>query len=281
MIVRIWGCRGSLTVAGPEVVRYGGYTTCVEVRLEDGTLLIIDAGSGIHPLGRQLLTEPGLADMHLFLTHSHWDHLTGFPFFGPAYSERYRVHVHGGPDAKTSLARYLQHQMDPPYFPVDFSKLKAAFDFDTDPSAELRLGSASLIPVPLSHPNGAYGCRIVDHGRSFVFLTDNEPDFPHPGGMATADYVSVSRGADLLLHDAQYSDEEYERFARGWGHSTYRRATLVALEAGVKSFGTFHHDPDHDDREIDGSVRVCRKIIRERGARTRCFASAQGMTIRI
>ena len=171
--------------------------------------------------------------------------------------------------------------MDPPYFPVEFSVLKAGFDFDTDGAADL--------PLRVRHPHPAAPqpsqrrLRVPDrgHGKTFVFLTDNEPDFPAPGGLAAADYVSVSRGADLLLHDAQYSDEEYGRFARGWGHSTYRRAAQIAAEAGAKSFGTFHHDPDHDDRELDRSVRVCRGVVREHRASTRCFVSAQGMTIRI
>jgi phosphoribosyl 1,2-cyclic phosphodiesterase len=282
MIVKIWGCRGSLTTAGPEVVRYGGYTTCVEVRLEDGTLLVIDAGSGIHPLGRSLLAEKGAPhEMHLLLTHSHWDHLTGFPFFGPAYLEGWRIHVRGGPDAKESLAKYLRHQMDPPYFPVEFDRLKASFDFEAGPAEGTRIGSATIVPFPLSHPNGGYGYRIDDSGRSFVFLTDNEPDFPHAGGLAFEDYVKIARGADLLLHDAQYNDEEYERSARGWGHCTYRRAALAAVEAGVKRFGTFHHDPDHDDREVDRGVRVCRGVIRERRARVECFGAAQGMTIKV
>ncbi len=281
MIVKVWGCRGSLTTAGPEVVRYGGYTTCVEVRLDDGSLVIIDAGSGIHPLGRALLAEPNLTNILLLLTHSHWDHLTGFPFFAPAYLERYRIQVRGGPDAKSSLSNYLRHQMDPPYFPVEFDKLKAGFDFGSEASGEMTVGAATIVPIPLSHPNGGYGFKIVEHGTTFVFLTDNEPDFPHPGGLRPEDYIDASRGADLLLHDAQYSDEEYESSSRGWGHSTYRRAALVAIEAGVKRLGTFHHDPDHDDREVDRSVRLCRRIIRERRARIGCFGSAQGMTIRV
>ncbi len=281
MIVTIWGCRGSLTTASPDVIRYGGSTTCVELRFTDGTILIIDAGSGIHALGRALLAAGEPTDLHLLLTHSHWDHLTGFPFFGPAYHERYRIHVTGGPDAKRSLANYLAHQMDPPYFPVEFSRLKASFDFDRQAGNDMRIGPATVVPFPLSHPNGGYGYRITEAGKTFVFLTDNEPGFPHPGGLRPEDYRDVARGADLLLHDAQYNDQEYNGFARGWGHSSYRDAALAAVDAGVKRFGTFHHDPDHDDREVSRGARVCRSVIRERRARTECFATAQGMTIRI
>jgi len=281
MTVRIWGCRGSLTTSGRGVVRYGGYTTCVEVRLDDGTLIIIDAGSGIHNLGKSLLAEPGITQVHLLLTHSHWDHLTGFPFFGPAYLDRYRIHVRGGPDAKHSLSNYLRHQMDPPYFPVEFDRLRAGFDFDSDAAGDMTIGSATVIPIPLSHPNGGYGFKFLERGKSFVFLTDNEPAFPHPGGLTEQDYVEVCRGADLLLHDAQYSDEEYARATRGWGHCTYAGAALIAAAAGARRLGTIHHDPDHDDREIDRSVRQCRRIVRERRARVQCFGGAEGMSLKV
>jgi phosphoribosyl 1,2-cyclic phosphodiesterase len=281
MVVRIWGCRGSLTTSGRGVVRYGGYTTCVEVRLADGSVVIIDAGSGIHNLGRALLAEPGLSHVHLLLTHSHWDHLTGFPFFGPAYLERFRIHVRGGPDAKQSLNNYLRHQMDPPYFPVEFSKLKAGFDFDASEGAEMRIGGATVVPLPLSHPNGGYGYKLTEAGRSFVFLTDNEPGWGHPGGLRQEDYVEAARGAELLIHDAQYSDEEYEGGTRGWGHCTYARAAELAVAAGVRRFGTFHHDPDHDDREVDRGVRRCRAVIRERRAQVSCFGAAEGMRLTV
>ena len=114
-----------------ETVRYGGFTTCVEVRLSDGTLVVIDSGSGIHRLGNALLAEPGTSQLWLLVTHAHWDHLTGFPFFTPAYLERYRIHVRSWPEARDALRRYLEHQMDPPYFPVEFSVLRAKFDFDS------------------------------------------------------------------------------------------------------------------------------------------------------
>ena len=281
MRIRVWGCRGSLTTAGREVVRYGGYTTCVEVRLEDGTLLILDAGSGIHKLGNRLLGESGLTDLYLLLTHSHWDHLTGFPFFTPAYMAKYAIHVRGGPDAKNSLLNFLRHQMDPPYFPVEFSVLKARFDFGSNEGGEMSIGSAHVVPIPLSHPNGGYGFRIVEKGKSFVFLTDTELGFSHPGALREEDYLEAARGADLLLHDAQYSDEEYAGRTRGWGHSTYTRAADFAARAGVRRLGTFHHDPDHGDAEIDASIRLCRKVLRERRSSVSCFGAAEGLEIRL
>ena len=281
MHIKVWGCRGSLTTAGPGIIRYGGYTTCVEVLLGDGTLAIIDSGSGIHKLGRSILGRPEVKEIYLLLTHSHWDHLTGFPFFTPAYLEKYRIHVRGGPDAKTSLHKYLAHQMDPPFFPVDFSHLKAGFDFDSDGTGIMSIGSAEVVSVPLSHPNGGYGFVFRDGGKRFVFLTDNEPGFDHAGGLREEDYVEVSRGADLLFHDAQYSDAEYAETTRGWGHSSYSHAAELAVKAGVGRFGTFHHDPDHDDNEIDSSMRLCRSIIKAHKAKIECFAVAEGMELTV
>ncbi len=280
MRIKVWGCRGSLTTAGPGVLRYGGYTTCVEVQLSDGTLVIIDSGSGIHKLGQSILSRPDVSEIYLLLTHSHWDHLTGFPFFTPAYLEKYRIHVRGGPDAKASLHKYLAHQMNPPFFPVEFARLKAGFDFDAD-GGIMSIGSAEVVSVPLSHPNGGYGFIFRNGGKRFVFLTDNEPGYPHAGGLREEDYVEASRGADLLFHDAQYSDAEYAGGTRGWGHSSYSHAAAIALKAGVKRFGTFHHDPDHDDEEIDTSIRLCRSIVSGQGSSMECFAVAEGMEIKV
>ena len=281
MKIRIWGCRGSLTTPGRETVRYGGFTTCVEVRLSDGTLIVIDSGSGIHRLGNALLAEPGTSQLWLLVTHAHWDHLTGFPFFTPAYLERYRIHVRSWPEARDALRRYLEHQMDPPYFPVEFSVLRAKFDFDSIEGSELCIGKASVIPIPLSHPNGGTGFVFVDGGRKFVFLTDNELGKQHPGAVRREDYLDAAQGADLLFHDAQYSDAEYASRTRGWGHSTYVQATEFALEAGAKRLGTFHHDPDHSDRDIDASIRLCRSIVRKRRSPMECFGVAEGMRLEV
>ncbi len=279
MRIRVWGTRGSLTTPGRETVRYGGYTTCIEVRLADGTLVVIDSGSGIHRLGNALLAEPGTSQLYLLLTHAHWDHLTGFPFFTPAYLERYRIHVRGGLDAKGALRRYLEHQMDPPFFPVEFSVLRAGFDFEGIEGPSIPIGSATVLPIPLSHPNGGSGFVLAEGRKKFVFLTDNELAVPHPGAVRREDYVDAARGADLLFHDAQYSDSEYASRTKGWGHSTWRQAVELALEAGVKRLGTFHHDPDHSDGDIDASIRLCRGIVRERRSRMSVFGVAEGMIL--
>ena len=209
MQIKVWGCRGSLPTPGQGTVRYGGNTTCLEIRLNDGTLVVVDAGSGIRALGDKLLQAEGLSEMYLFLTHAHWDHLMGFPFFGPAYWSRYRIHVRGGPRARQSLERYLKHQMGAPFFPVPFGAMKARFDFAAATSKRSRIGAAEIELIPLSHPGGGYGLKLIDHGRGFVFLTDNELGYAHEGGLSEEDYVRFCESSDLLIHDAQYTEQEY------------------------------------------------------------------------
>ena len=164
MKVKVWGCRGSLPTPGAGTIRYGGNTTCLEIRLKDNTVVIVDAGSGIRALGTKMFQEPDSTEIYLFLTHAHWDHLMGFPFFGPAYSSKYRIHVRGGPRAKGSLQGhlYLKHQMSPPYFPVPFDAMNAEFDFTSGDPKRVSIGPAEVIPIRLNHPNGGYGFKITD-----------------------------------------------------------------------------------------------------------------------
>jgi phosphoribosyl 1,2-cyclic phosphodiesterase len=283
MRIKLWGCRGSIATPGPTTLRYGGNTTCLEIRTADGQVIIVDAGSGLRPLGRALRREAGTTQLRFFITHSHWDHLVGFPFFEPAYLSRYTITFCGGAHAQNAIRQYLNRQMRPPYFPVSFNLLKAQFDFRCEQRARHKTGICSLgglqvIPVALSHPNGGFGFKFVERQKTFVFLTDNELRVRHPGGLSRRTYEAFCRGADLLIHDAQYTDEEY-RVTRGWGHSTYGDATDLAIRAAVRRLGLFHHDPDRTDDELDRQVRACRKRIREAGSAADCFACAEGMVV--
>jgi phosphoribosyl 1,2-cyclic phosphodiesterase len=280
MKIKVWGSRGSIPSPGAETSRYGGNTTCVEIRLADGALLIIDAGTGIRKLGQSLVRDGSPDNLYLLLTHAHWDHLQGFPFFLPAYRQDFTLQVWGGPRAKATLRGFLEHQLDPPFFPVEFDDLAARMRFLRASSSGLTIGKSRIEPLPLSHPNGGYGFRFREDGRSFVFLTDNELGHDHPGGLSAAAYLEACRGADLLFHDAQYTTEQY-RITRSWGHSTFQTATALALAAKVRRFGIFHHDPQHTDAQLDRLVQGCRdRISRERG-RVDCFGVAEGMEIRL
>ena len=174
--------------------------------------------------------------------------------------------------------------MEAPYFPIDFNLLKAKFDFRCErPNMEpgnCRLDELEVCPVLLNHPNGGYGYKFTERGKALVFLTDNELSFQHQGGLNREQYAEFCRGVDLLFHDAQYTDEEY-RITRGWGHSTYSDTTDLAIEAGVKCLGLFHHDPDHTDDDLDRQVEFCQERIRLAGSAVECFAAAEGMVIEL
>ncbi len=280
MRIKIWGCRGSLPAPGGETDKYGGNTTCVEIRLKDGTLIIIDAGSGIRKLGKALLKEKALNNIYLFLTHSHWDHLQGFPFFTPAYMPDYNIYVRGGPLAMQSLKEFLKYQMNPPYFPVSFDLLKAQFDFNYDNPEEQIIGCARIVPILLSHPNGGYGFKIIEESKTFVFLTDNELEYSHEGGLTEAEYINFCRGSNILFHDAQYTVEEY-KITRGWGHSTFLAATRLSMAAEVNRFGIFHHDPDHTDEDLDRYILPCQELIDRENSEVECFGVQEGMELSI
>ena len=282
MKIRIWGCRGSITTPGLTTLRYGGNTTCVEIRSKRGQVIIIDAGSGARNLGRALSQEKDVSQIRFFFTHSHWDHLVGFPFFRPAYLDYFSITLCSGSHAQDSIKKYLTHQMEAPYFPVDFNLLKAKFDFHCQrPNMEpgnCHLEGLEVCPVPLNHPNGGYGYKFIEGDKTFVFITDNELDFPHAGGLSRGEYIEFCRGADLLLHDAQYTEEEYKS-TRGWGHSTIDQATDLAIEARVKSLGLFHHDPDHTDDLINRELEFSQERIYRKASTVECFATAEGMEI--
>jgi len=284
MKIKIWGCRGSITTPGPTTLRYGGDSTCLEIRAAEGQIIIVDAGSGLRSLGKVLSQEKDVTRIRFFFTHSHWDHLVGFPFFQPAYSDRFSITLCSGRHAQDSIKKYLAHQMEAPYFPVAFHLLKAKFDFrcerpDMEPG-NCRFDGKEIYPVPLNHPNGGYGYKFIESGKALVFLSDNELRFQHEGGLSREQYVEFCRGVDLLFHDAQYTDEEY-KLTRGWGHSTFVDATDIAIEAGVKSLGLFHHDPDRSDDDLGRQVEFCRERIRLAHSAVECFAAAEGMFIEL
>jgi phosphoribosyl 1,2-cyclic phosphodiesterase len=284
MKVKIWGCRGSITTPGSDTLRYGGNSTCLEIRCTVGPVFVVDAGSGLRNLGKSLRQEKGASNVRFFLTHAHWDHLVGFPFFEPAYSDQYNITFCSGQHSQNVIHRYLSRQMKPPYFPIEFKYLKAKFNYHCDQpkpgNINCRNGSLEFRPIPLNHPNGGYGFKFIEDGKTFVFLTDNELGFSHEGGLSKEEYVAFCRDADVLFHDAQYTLEEY-RHTRGWGHSTYKDATDLAIEAGVKRFGLFHHDPDRTDDDLDRQTDYCREQISRTGSSTECFPCAEGMVIEL
>ena len=278
MIIRCWGARGSIPVSGRQYVVYGGDTTCMEIRTKNDDIIIIDAGSGIRRLGNQLVKE-GRKRLSLIFTHAHWDHLLGFPFFKPIYVPGVRITLFGWPFAQRSVRDLISKSMDPPYFPVQLDKIAAEICDYGICDEPFCMGPATVTPVRLSHPNQGLGFRIEEDGKSLVFLTDNELTHKHPGGLDYDAYVAAAEGADLLIHDAEFTADEYQQRTKGWGHSVFTDALRLALDAKAKRFGLFHHNQDRSDEAVEGMVRECEQIVESQGAALECFATASDMEV--
>ncbi len=274
MEVTFWGTRGTLPVPGPETVRYGGNTTCVTVLTAEGELLILDAGTGIRNLGKALASQGGSQSATLFLTHSHWDHIQGFPLFAPAYDSQFALTVLGCSEHRTSLRDILARQQDSPVFPVPLDALHAHIEIGDYCMDRFTYGSVRMRTAALRHPGGACAFRIEEKGRALVFMTDNELPSSGPDWERFVEYCA---GADLLIHDAQYTDAELE-LHRGWGHSSISQALELAVQAGVQQLALFHHDPDRTDAELDGLVESCREAARRARSGLTVFAAVEGDT---
>jgi phosphoribosyl 1,2-cyclic phosphodiesterase len=248
--VRFWGVRGSIAASGRAQAEVGGNTSCVEVRVAaaDGsgeTLLVLDAGTGLRALGAALR---GPLEAHLLLSHFHWDHIQGFPFFAPAYAPGNRIHLYGpagcapGGDVRAALAA----QMCAPHFPVGLDAMRAQLGFHgVADGGALTIGPARVRAASGCHPNGVLAYRIEAGGRSLVYATDTE----HDGGDLDARLLELARGCDLLIYDAQYTAAEWAE-RRGWGHSTPEEGARLAAAAGAGTLVLFHHDPAHDDAQV-------------------------------
>jgi phosphoribosyl 1,2-cyclic phosphodiesterase len=270
--VRVWGARGSIPTPSSAVLKYGGNTPCVEVivRREIGCdqRLIFDAGTGIRNLGLDLLmTKTVDCDFHIFLTHFHWDHVQGLPFFPALYNKATTITFYSSRTPE-ELREILWGQMATPYFPVRFDDLLATVHFVHIGETPVKLGEVEVSTFCLTHPQGAAGFRVVHKGRSVVYATDHE----HGNEEADLRLLNAARGADVLFYDSQYTPEEYPSH-RGWGHGTWLEATKVGHEAGVKRLVLFHHDPSHDDFQIDEILKLARAEFPE------TFAATEGETI--
>ncbi len=268
MYIRCWGSRGSIPVSGAEYNRYGGDTTCLELHPKSGGVVVLDAGSGIRRLGERLARE-NVAHLSIVFTHAHLDHVMGVPFFAPLYNQDTRITVYGPPyNGSMKTREILKGIMRGPYCPVDLEQVEGTTEFVDLDGAPFSIGSLQFTAIPLSHPNGGLGYRIEEDGKSFVFLTDNELDYVHPGGKSMAEYREFSREADLLIHDAEYTQKDY---SRRWGHSVFESAVRLGMEAGAKRFGLFHVNQKRTDDAMDAMVAQARKMVSDAGSAMECF----------
>jgi len=263
-----------MPVSGEEYVKYGGDTTCLEIRTKNDEIIIVDAGSGIRRLGNTLLRQKRYIYTMLF-THSHWDHIVGFPSFRPIYYDKTRIALIGSPCLQGNIKLLLSKAMRAPLFPVSFDSLRAKIDYRAEYRSNFRVDSVEVFTIHLSHPNLGTGYKFVEDGKAFVFLTDNELTYKHRGGRSFGEYADFAKGADLLIHDAEYTPEEY-KVIRAWGHSTYRDAIELALAAQVQRLGLFHHNQERDDAAQDAIVHRAQELIKANTMTTDCFALTQG-----
>ncbi|MCX5765789.1 MAG: MBL fold metallo-hydrolase [Gemmatimonadetes bacterium] len=281
-----WGTRGSIPSPGGSTVRYGGNTPCVELRTADGWMVILDAGTGIRELGHSLIERASGAPItgDIFLTHAHWDHIQGIPFFSPIFQRGNHFTIWGSKSLETSIDRVVRDQMSPVVFPVTFEQLDATIDFRHIAEGERCVGNGYEVRAfDVHHPGGALAYRFTATGteQSLVYISDNElgdaERYGPPNGWRDR-LVEFVRGATVLVHDTTYTTEEYEQ-RRGWGHSTYRDGVQLALDAAVGSLVLFHHEPRRTDDELDRRVTECRALVQERGGALRVLAAAEGLTL--
>lgn len=270
MLIRFWGVRGSIACAGARFIRYGGNTSCVE--LDAGrTRIIFDAGTGIRELGASLERD-GVKKSTLFLTHTHWDHINGFPFFGPAYRKGFALEVYAGhlSDMPGGVRSALAGQMAEPMFPVPLEVMQSAPRFhDFNPGDGFRLAPGVQVETArLNHPNGATGYRVEHGGKAVCYVTDTE----HVPGKPDEAILGLIAGADLVIYDSTYTDAEFHAKV-SWGHSTWQEGVRLCRAAGAKRLAIFHHDPGHDDPFMKGVEKDAAKMWK--GA----FVAREGMSV--
>ena len=293
--IKFWGTRGSIAVPGPDTLRYGGNTTCVELRA-DGEIIVLDAGSGIRPLGIALQKEfqANPIKLSVLITHAHWDHIQGFPFFKPAYGPQNEIRIFGFDGAGVTFREIMTEPMRSPFFPITMRELSARMDINKLTEMKFSLGKLDIHAAFVNHPGVCAGYRIFTSAGSVAFLPDHEPYefFLHASRarqlspeqareIATGQHaalVQFLRGSDILILDSQYTDQEYKTHI-GWGHGSISSAVALALEAEVQTLLLFHHDPSHDDKIVNTMVESARELVVESGSHLEIAGAQEGSEI--
>jgi phosphoribosyl 1,2-cyclic phosphodiesterase len=278
MRARVWGCRGSVAAPGAETVRYGGNTSCVEVRLSSGHALILDAGTGMRPLGVMMQNELPV-ELHILLTHLHLDHLQGLGFFRPLFSPGFEIHIWGPTSPVQHLSERIAMYLSPPLFPIRLDDVPSHITFHDASEEPVKIGSATIRAAKVTHQGPTVGYRIEEAGRVLVYLPDHEPSLSSDIFTTPAEWVSghdIAHGADVLLHDAQYRDHEYVAHV-GWGHSSIASTMEFAHKTNVGNVILFHHDPYHTDSELEELLSEAQG--KWPGMEDRVCLAYEGMTI--
>ncbi len=295
--LRFWGVRGSYAAPFETHLKVGGNTSCVEIRVDDH-ILICDAGTGIIPLGNELAAQQEIKELLIVLTHYHWDHICGLPFFVPAFIPDWNINFYGPGQSEQEMKQTLDSQMQAPYFPVGTETWMANIDYLAPSTSKITHGPIEITHHSVHHPGITYGYNIKVGDKTIIYVSDNECQFLDKSikqkmtefsaeeqemfeAMNREEYeyeLKTIENADILIHDAQYTPEDYET-KRGWGHSCYVDAVNSAIDAGVKELYLYHHDPYNDDNAIEKIYERSQKIIQERNASLKCYIAKEGMEL--
>lgn len=295
--LRFWGVRGSYAAPFASHLKVGGNTSCVEVRHGDH-VLICDAGTGIIPLGNQLLQQDKVRELLIMLTHYHWDHVCGLPFFVPAFIPEWKISFFGPGDDNKEVQKHVSAQMRAPYFPVGTESWLANINYLSPEKNGRKYGPMTIEHNNVHHPGTTYGYRIKINGKTVIYISDNECKYIEKSvsqrkselndeeqiiydDMVREEHASelgLIKDADILIHDAQYTPEDYQK-KKGWGHSCYIDTINMAIDAGVRELYLYHHDPNYDDAAIEAIHKAAEKIIRDRQSSLKCHIAREGLRV--
>ena len=296
--LRFWGVRGSYTAPFKSHLGVGGNTSCVEIRVDDH-ILLCDAGTGIIPFGNEIISQTNTRELLILLTHYHWDHICGLPFFVPAFVPNWNISIFGPGQSKTDIEEFVSAQMQAPFFPVSTENWLAKINYIAPPpNHHMDYGPISFSYQNVHHPGTTYGYRIHVNGKQILYISDNECLYLDKSTkqkykelskeeqelydrMNREEYLAelkLLEGADILIHDAQYTPEDYKK-KRSWGHSCYVDTVNTAIDAGVGELYLYHHDPNYDDEQIETIYQHSLKIIKQRGSSMKCYIAREGMII--
>jgi phosphoribosyl 1,2-cyclic phosphodiesterase len=297
--IKFWGVRGSIPTPGSSTLIYGGNTPCVEIKFAEGPLFILDAGTGIRELGKNLVKVKQAVKAYIFISHFHWDHIQGLPFFRPAFNPNNDFTILGSDDAAIKLDQIISFQMDPTYFPITIEDMLANIKFRSIREENLEIEGVDIQTIYLNHPGYALGFRFSFKGKSLIYISDNEP-FHYKSqsneidGESESDnledlfdsfienkdknLINFCKNADILIHDTQFFPDEYKEKVT-WGHSPFNYTVDLAIKSKVKNLILFHHDPDHDDDNINRIQSLSQELIQKSKQMIVCQAAREGMEL--